>query len=84
LGGAQLRLGRLFSYEAGRSLVIAFDHGTTLRVPLEAGRPLEVVEKIRSAPPATRHGAKGSRAVREPEEIGEAARSILSYDPYHA
>jgi hypothetical protein len=27
-------------------LVIAFDHGTTLRVPLDTGRPLEVVEKI--------------------------------------
>jgi len=27
-------------------LVIAFDHETTLRVPMEAGRPLEVVEKI--------------------------------------
>ena len=84
LGGAQPRLGRLFSCESGRSLVIAFDHGTTLRVPLDTGRPLEVVEKIRSAPPATGHGAGGSRAVREPEEIGEAARSIRSYDPYQA
>ena len=84
LGGAQLRSGRLFSCESGRLLVIAFDHGTTLRVPLETGRPLEVVGKIRSAPPATGYGAGGSRAVREPKEIGEAARSIRSYDPYFA
>ena len=46
MGGAELRLGRLFDRGSGRSFITAFDHGTTLRVPPEAGRPLEVVEKI--------------------------------------
>ena len=46
MGGAELRLGRLFDRGSGRSFITAFDHGTALRVPPEAGRPLEVVEKI--------------------------------------
>ena len=37
LGGAGLRLGRLFNRESGRSFVTAFDHGTNLRVSPEAG-----------------------------------------------
>ena len=51
LGGAGLRLGRLFDRESGRSFITAFDHGTNLRVPPEAGRPLEVVEKIVAGEP---------------------------------
>src|ERR671917_2620185 len=51
LGGAGLRLGRLFNRESGRSFVTAFDHGTNLRVSPEAGRPLEVVEKIVAGEP---------------------------------
>jgi DhnA family fructose-bisphosphate aldolase class Ia len=46
MDGAELRMGRLFDRESGRSFITAFDHGTNLRVPPEAGRPLEVVEKI--------------------------------------
>jgi fructose-bisphosphate aldolase, class I len=51
LGGAELRLGRLFDRESGRSFIIAFDHGTNLRIPPEVGRPLEVVEKIVAGEP---------------------------------
>ena len=51
MGGAELRLGRLFDRGSGRSFITAFDHGTTLRVPPEAGRPLEVVEKIVAGEP---------------------------------
>ena len=51
LGGAELRLGRLFNRESGRSFITAFDHGTNLRVPPEAGRPLEVVELIIAGEP---------------------------------
>ena len=51
MGGAGLRLGRLFNRESGRSFVTAFDHGTNLRVSPEAGRPLEVVEKIVAGEP---------------------------------
>lgn len=46
MSGAGLRLGRLFDRESGRSFITAFDHGASLRVPPEAGRALEVVEKI--------------------------------------
>jgi class I fructose-bisphosphate aldolase len=49
--GAELRMGRLFNRESGRSFITAFDHGTNLRVPPEAGRPLEVVEKIVAGEP---------------------------------
>ena len=44
VNGAELRVGRLFDQERGRSFVTAFDHGTNLRVPPEAGKPLEVFE----------------------------------------
>jgi DhnA family fructose-bisphosphate aldolase class Ia len=44
-------MGRLFNRESGRSFITAFDHGTNLRVPPEAGRPLEVVEKIVAGEP---------------------------------
>jgi class I fructose-bisphosphate aldolase len=51
LDGAGLRLGRLFDWESRRSFITAFDHGTNLRVPLEAGKPLDVVEKIVAGEP---------------------------------
>jgi fructose-bisphosphate aldolase, class I len=51
MGGAELRLGRLFDRESGRSFIVAFDHGTNLRVPPEAGRPLAVMEKIVAGEP---------------------------------
>jgi fructose-bisphosphate aldolase, class I len=51
MSGAELRLGRLFDRESGRSFITAFDHGTNLRVPPEAGKPLEVVENIVSGEP---------------------------------
>ena len=51
MGGAELRLGRLFDRESGRAFIVAFDHGTNLRVPPEAGRPLEVVENIVAGEP---------------------------------
>jgi fructose-bisphosphate aldolase, class I len=51
MGGAELRLGRLFDRESGRSFIVAFDHGTNLRVPPEAGRPLDVMEKIVAGEP---------------------------------
>ena len=51
MDGAELRLGRLFDRDSGRSFITAFDHGTSLRVPREAGRPLEVMEKIIAGEP---------------------------------
>ncbi len=51
MSGAELRMGRLFNRESGRSFITAFDHGTNLRVPPEAGKPLEVVEKIVAGEP---------------------------------
>ncbi|MCA1728625.1 MAG: fructose-bisphosphate aldolase [Actinobacteria bacterium] len=51
MNGAELRMGRLFGRESGRSFITAFDHGTNLRVPSEAGKPLEVVEKIVAGEP---------------------------------
>ncbi|MCA1731691.1 MAG: fructose-bisphosphate aldolase, partial [Actinobacteria bacterium] len=51
MSGAELRLGRLFDRESGRSFITAFDHGTNLRVPPEVGKPLEVVEKIVAGEP---------------------------------
>ncbi|MCA1717729.1 MAG: fructose-bisphosphate aldolase [Actinobacteria bacterium] len=51
MSGAELRLGRLFDRESGRSFITAFDHGTNLRVSPEAGKPLEVVENIVAGEP---------------------------------
>jgi len=44
--GTQVRLGRLFNPVSGRSFVTAFDHGTNLKVPAAAGRPLDLLAKI--------------------------------------
>jgi class I fructose-bisphosphate aldolase len=49
--GAELRLGRLFNRESGRFFVTAYDHGASLRVAPEAGKPLEVVEKVIAGEP---------------------------------
>ena len=43
--GTALRLGRLFR-ASGRSFVTAFDHGTTLRMPLAGPGPREVLSTI--------------------------------------
>ena len=43
--GTALRLGRLFR-ESGRSFVTAFDHGTTLRMPMPGPGPREVLSTI--------------------------------------
>lgn len=51
INGSEIRLGRLFNRESGRSFITAFDHGTNLVVPPEAGKPLEVVEKIVAGEP---------------------------------
>lgn len=51
MSGAELKLGRLFDRESGRSFITAFDHGASLRVPPEAGTALEVVEKIVAGAP---------------------------------
>lgn len=51
MGGAELRMGRLFNRESGRSFITAFDHGLNLKVPPEAGRALEIVEKIVTGEP---------------------------------
>lgn len=51
MNGAELRLGRLFDRESGRSFIVAFDHGTSLRVPPEVGKPLEVLENIVAGEP---------------------------------
>ena len=51
MDGAGLKLGRLFDRESGRSFITAYDHGGTLLVPPEAGKPLEVLEKIIAGEP---------------------------------
>ncbi len=51
MDGAELRMGRLFDRDSGRSFITAFDHGLALRVPPEAGGAVEVVEKIVSGEP---------------------------------
>ena len=46
LSGANLRLGRLFHRETGRSFVAAIDHGVTLGVPQGAERVIEAVDRV--------------------------------------
>ena len=46
-----MRMGRLFDRDSGRSFITAFDHGTTLRVPPEVGKPLDLLEKIVAGEP---------------------------------
>jgi fructose-bisphosphate aldolase, class I len=41
----------LFDRDSGRSFITAFDHGTTLRVPPEVGKPLDLLEKIVAGEP---------------------------------
>ena len=45
MAGTALRLGCLFR-ESGRSFVTAFDHGTTLRMPMPGPAPREVLSTI--------------------------------------
>jgi len=51
LTGSELRLSRLFNRESGRSFIVAFDHGASIKVPPEVGRPLEIVERIVAGEP---------------------------------
>ncbi len=51
MDGAGVRMGRLFDRDSGRSFITAFDHGTTLRVPPEVGKPLDLLEKIVAGEP---------------------------------
>ena len=51
LGGAQIRLGRLFDRRSGRSFVAAIDHGVTLGVPPGAERAVETVETVVACQP---------------------------------
>jgi DhnA family fructose-bisphosphate aldolase class Ia len=46
LSGAELRLGRLFNRETGRSFVAAIDHGVTLGVPQGAEQIIETVDRV--------------------------------------
>lgn len=46
MSGYQLRLGRLFNGESGRSFITAFDHGVTLGVPDGGADALGTVQKI--------------------------------------
>lgn len=41
----------MFGKESGRSFIAAFDHGLTTRVPPQAGRPIEIVERTISCEP---------------------------------
>lgn len=44
-------MGRLFDGGSGRSYIVAFDHGGSLRVPPEVGAPLKVLENIVAGEP---------------------------------
>lgn len=45
MSGTEIRLGRLFA-ASGRSFITAYDHGTTLRLPLDGGSPRSVLSTI--------------------------------------
>ena len=47
----ELRLGRLFNRESGRSFITAIDHGVTIGVPTGAERVVETVERIVASGP---------------------------------
>lgn len=51
MSGAQIRLGRLFDRESGRSFVAAIDHGVTIGVPSGAERAVEAVERVVACEP---------------------------------
>ncbi len=81
--GAELRLGRLFDQESGRSFVTAFDHGTNLRVPPKAGKPLEVFEKIVAGKPdGVSIGVIGCGNVEPARKISGFGVRLLVYDPH--
>jgi DhnA family fructose-bisphosphate aldolase class Ia len=46
LSGANLRLGRLFHRDSGRSFVTAIDHGVTLGVPQGAEQVIEAIDRV--------------------------------------
>jgi len=51
LSGANLRLGRLFSRQSGRSFITAIDHGVTIGVPPGAEDAVATVERIIAGEP---------------------------------
>ena len=51
MSGAQLRLGRLFDRDSGRSFIAAIDHGVTIGVPVGAERAIDTVERVIACEP---------------------------------
>jgi len=51
LSGAQLRLGRLFNKQSGRSFIAAIDHGVTIGAATGAERAVETVETVIACDP---------------------------------
>ncbi len=51
MNGADVRLGRLFDRQSGRSFITAFDHGITLGPKPGSERALDVLERIISGDP---------------------------------
>ena len=50
MSGTEIRLGRLFA-ASGRSFITAYDHGTTIRLPLDSDSPRSVLSTIVEAGP---------------------------------
>ncbi|MBA3416137.1 MAG: fructose-bisphosphate aldolase, partial [Chloroflexia bacterium] len=51
MNGADVRLGRLFDRQSGRSFITAFDHGITLGPKPGSERALDVLERIITGDP---------------------------------
>lgn len=51
MSGSQLRLGRLFNRESGRSFIAAIDHGVTLGVPPGAERIVDAIARVIAGEP---------------------------------
>ncbi|MGH2560375.1 MAG: class I fructose-bisphosphate aldolase [Thermomicrobiales bacterium] len=51
MSGSQMRLGRLFNRESGRTFVAAIDHGITLGVPQGAERVVDAIERVIAGEP---------------------------------
>ncbi|MBA3413864.1 MAG: fructose-bisphosphate aldolase [Chloroflexia bacterium] len=51
MGGADLRMGRLFSRTSGRSFIAAIDHGVTIGVPPGAEDAVATVERVVACEP---------------------------------
>ncbi|MGO1560261.1 COG1830: DhnA-type fructose-1,6-bisphosphate aldolase and related enzymes [Actinomycetales bacterium JB111] len=51
MSGVDIRLGRLFAKETGRSFTVAFDHGQALKLPNGTGNPVTLLERIAAGGP---------------------------------